>query len=158
MRRLSLSDITWKIYYDPLFKKPSALYGVKENLLEVIAVIPLHDPRDGNWDGKVGIGEWLTSFLTGADKLAGTSELANILTGIGLDELDGNLIQKGKATLVEAMWVGVIWGFKTVYVKQFSSKISGNLVNNLQINTGARFFVKKTYETIINSTINTVIK
>ncbi len=56
-------NIRWEVHNDGVFKNPAALFGILDG--KVAVIIPLHDPRDGNWNGKVSFVERAASMFIG---------------------------------------------------------------------------------------------
>lgn len=151
-----MSDtLVWKIRTNETFNKPEALYAMVGGSVGVI--IPLHDPRDGDWNGKVTTAEWLICKVTGVGSLLETSQMARLMKSIALDEMDMDLHAAAESKFVQAFVVGVEWGFKKAYVELWAGAVGKVAVAGMEAMPFTQFFVRKALEAVIKKSYDEAV-
>ncbi|TBW34287.1 hypothetical protein EYW49_18555 [Siculibacillus lacustris] len=150
-----MGNLIWKIRQNETFNKAEALYAIQDGVVGVI--IPLHDPRDGNWDGTVSTAEWAIGGLMGLNSVLSNAQMARLMKSISLDESDVELYQASEQQFARALVVAVEWGFKKAYVEVWAGavgKIATAGLVNLPI---TQFFVRKSLEAAIKRSYDAAV-
>ena len=149
------SSITsWQIVNDPLYKKPLALVGLTD--YSVVVVIPLHDLRDVNFDGKVSFAERVTSLMWSGFGLK--AHEAGMLMSIAIEMADPDLKQIADKKLLQAGFTVGMQQFNKMYLKSFVNQSIGLIIDSTSLNTISKYFVKKGFENVFNSLIQSAQK
>lgn len=149
------TDMIWKVQKNDLWKKPEALIGLMGN--KVAVIVPIHDPRDANWDGKVGTAEWLIAKVTGIGSFLESAELSRIMKTAAINANDGALNQAANKQLVKSMFVGVTWGIRQTYLTLWAKGVSG-IATSQMTNAAGQFFVRQGLETAVKASYDAAVK
>ncbi len=121
---------------------------------KIAVVATFYDDRDGNYDGKVGLGERIGSLLLGLEGRARVEVLSQAKGHPDIYIRDPSLGQLQGAAIVEFASGMIMDGIYIAYfqtgVKQMCGAIASSLVSNgvakFFIRTGMEQAVKKAYE------------
>ena len=148
-------ELVWKVRENETFHKPEALYATSGG--RVAVVIPLHDPLDGDWNGKVSWGEWTIAKVTGVGSLLGTSQMARLLKSIAVDECDEELDMAAEKTFKEAFVEGVEWGVKKAYVEVWAGAMGKYATAGMAATPIRQFFVRKALEAVVKKSYDAAV-
>lgn len=150
-----MSELLWKIHQDPLFKKNAALYSTLDGRVAVI--IPLHDPRDGDWNGVVSFGEWAIGGALGLGGVLESAEMSRLMQEIAVKECDFEMKQAGEQQLLATMFAAVSWGFKMVYVDRWAGAVGKLATAGMAAAPVTQFLVRKSLEAAIKRTYDAAV-